>query len=282
MGRMERTCSLVVSAVIAAGLAAVPSTASAHTRPSIVGGRPATGNWAGSLALVVGERAGGEVQECTGTVVAPRLVLTAAHCLFAGDGVKLDPSHVSVFTRRNASRGVRVYRSRVSRTVPDPSYASNSFGDDAGLLVLQNRTAATPLSLDTPAAAAKLTQMGAERVIAGWGDRRPEQVLAQRVPIQAATVVQAAEVCSLDAADDLALAFVPRLELCTVSPVGTSTGACHGDSGGPLLASGAGRVIEVAVISHGDGDCSPRVPTYFTRASVIGPWVGSWISRLRR
>ncbi len=266
---------LVVGAFVTSALAQAAPAAGA-ARPGIVGGSRATGEVAASLVLVVDEGPRGEVQECTGTVVAPRLVLTAGHCLVSTTSAARPAA--SSFLVANGRASAHIHRSRVVRAVTDPKYNEDSFEDDVGLLVLARRFDAPTLDLESPSASAEFASPGAHRVIAGWGERRPGQLFQQRWPFQAAVQIESSEVCALDATDDLALPFAPQSELCTL---GSARGACHGDSGGPLLARSAGHLVEVAVISHGDGDCATSVPTFFTRASAAERWVASWIARLR-
>ncbi|HUA12581.1 MAG TPA: trypsin-like serine protease [Solirubrobacteraceae bacterium] len=278
---MSRTRASWIGVLAAAATVMAPSAAQARLTPGIVGGHPAAGALAASLALVVSEGSGGETEECSGTVVAPRLVLTAAHCLARPSGSGwLAASTFRVVTRARSTRGATVQRSRLVRAFPDPRYSNARFADDAALLVLARPTAAAPVELESAAASPDLSLAGGHRFLAGWGDSRAGQLLPQHVALEAEVVIQPAEVCARDAWQSLALPFVAGDEICTLGPQGAARGACHGDSGGPLLARSDRRVIEVGVVSHGEGDCSTAVPTYLTRSAAISRWVGWWIARL--
>ncbi|KAH8024255.1 hypothetical protein HPB51_022374 [Rhipicephalus microplus] len=54
--------------------------------------------------------------------------------------------------------------------------------------------------------------------------------------------------------------------------------ACHGDSGGPLLALNNRRYVVVGVVAAGDGCALPRTPGIYTRVTAFLPWIMDYIS----
>jgi secreted trypsin-like serine protease len=63
-------------------------------------------------------------------------------------------------------------------------------------------------------------------------------------------------------------------DLCALSPPGSGTGTCEGDSGGPLLAKDAsGNLLEIGLTSVGPADCDTQTPDYYTAIKPIASWV---------
>lgn len=93
---------------------------------------------------------------CTGALVAPDLVLTAAHCLFdKATGARLDPAHIEFMAGWRNGRAA-AYRS-VRRAVTHPDYApatdvtADRVRNDVALLELHhpiNNTRVTPFETD--------------------------------------------------------------------------------------------------------------------------------------
>src|SRR4051794_21336821 len=77
---MRRLLLLLSLGMLAALGASTAALAGPAARPSVVGGIPAgPGSW--SSAAFIADLQGNQGALCTGTVVAPRVVLTAAHCV---------------------------------------------------------------------------------------------------------------------------------------------------------------------------------------------------------
>jgi trypsin len=154
-----------------------------------------------------------------------------------------------------------------------PGLARRVDDGDAALLVLSNPIAAPPLTLATRSFARRL-RGGAQAVMAGWG----VTFFGQRLPTEtlqlAGTVVQGRRWCRVNARP-----FYAKNEICTISPPTYATGACAGDSGGPLFARGpAGRAIEIGIAVHVYGHCSTRRPSVYVSTGAISAWVHTWIA----
>ena len=233
------------------------------------------------MAFVLNVR-GERASACSGTVVAPNLVLTAGHCAVATEtGVTNEAAGYRVVTGvvdwANPERLV----SDVSRVLVYPHMRIYGYHDegwgDAALLVLSTPTTAPAIPLASPADA-NLLRGGTHALVAGWGKTKYHQNQPNEQLMWGKTVVQSQRWCK-----QRAYPFNPEQQICTIdSPIFTS-GTCFGDSGGPLLATrpGVQSLIEIGITSElVSPHCSTRRATVLTRTDLISPWVNRWIGAL--
>jgi secreted trypsin-like serine protease len=244
----------------------------AKANAAIIGGALAQPGMFASVAEIL-DMHGNMVGQCTGTVVAPNLVLTAGHC---AENVKTGIANGST-GYRILTGGVQESSERqistVSGVLPYEGYARKVDDDDAALLVLATATTAPPIRLATGPHRAKL-HAGSRVTIVGWGETHYGQSGPTRVLHWTDSVAQSNRWCKRNAPP-----FYARGEICAIDPPTYATGACSGDSGGPLLAHDAsGEAVEVGIVVHGYTQCSTRLPTVFTRVAPLAAWVQTWIN----
>src|SRR5262245_28278938 len=154
---------------------------------AIIGGTPAQVGTFPWLAYVADFMEGGVLGVCTGTVVGPRLVLTAAHCAENSEtGVLNEASGYRVVTGKDnwAAPPTEKQISTVSRVTVYPFYQRTGLVEgwgDAALLELSSPITARPIPL-ARSAQAQLWQPGTRAQIAGWGDTYPGQPSFTGVP----------------------------------------------------------------------------------------------------
>jgi hypothetical protein len=243
----------------------------APARASIIGGSPAESGTYPWLAYIIDQRG-----RCSGTVVAPTLILTAGHC--AEDietGVVNAPSGYTVVTGNVNWTSPERQVSAVSRVIPYPGFVPSAYYGDAALLELSTPTRAPAIGL-----AADLGGMpdGTAALIAGWGLTYYEQAWFTAQLQWAGTVVKGPAWC-----EQHAVLFSSAGKLCSINPPSYRTGACFGDSGGPLLAQwpSGGVLVQIGITSTVYGACSTTHPTVFTRADLVASWVHGWIEAVK-
>jgi V8-like Glu-specific endopeptidase len=244
---------------------------------SVIGGHNATIKQYPSLAFIEGAVATAGYA-CSGTVVAPRVVLTAGHCVEDLESSSItQPEQIAVATGISNLQHIPVTKiSKVSQVLAYPGFNPSKLQGDAGLLILQSPVTAPPIALAGPEDAA-LYEPNDELTIAGWGidDRATEHAPNQ---LQAGTVpVEEAKRCK-EGTKRFYPFFDPTHQVCALDAPHFQTTTCHGDSGGPAIATRPdGTPVEIGVTSLGDGTCNPTSPAVFTRVDQISSWVQSWI-----
>ncbi|MBM4196594.1 MAG: trypsin-like serine protease [Gammaproteobacteria bacterium] len=160
---------------------------------------------------------------CSAMLIAPRWVLTAAHCTAPGSSVRIG----------HADRGRAAVR-RVAGAYPHPLYDPRSGAFDVGLLRLEEAASAPVVRI---AGTTSLVREAAPALILGWGRRASAQGFSQRLVVS-----------------DIELRDLLREES-RFAYRDAASGPCGGDSGGPLLLRGAdGGWLLAGVASRVVGD----------------------------
>jgi secreted trypsin-like serine protease len=243
-----------------------------RARASIVGGEP------GSIAsfpwlAYVQHRGPVDKFSCGGTVVAPRLVLTAAHCALTGTGRVASASNFLVLTGRADLRDATADRvSSVSSVLVFPEFDPARVLNDAALLVLAAPVDVPPLPLAT-ASDVGLLAGGTPIAIAGWGLTRVDPPNLPAVFRQARSEVKAPSFCRR-----LLRPIIPTYSTASQVCVRSGAGLCNGDSGGPAVATRAdGSAVQIGIVSLKSAvNCDPRGPQVLARVDRVSSWVEAW------
>lgn len=222
-------------------LAAVPAQAAQRPDPRIVNGDPTTadGQYPWTVALVSPTGSATKRAFCGGTLVAARLVLTAAHCTIGSRPIDIDV----VVGDHDLTAVDEAHRFDVTRISLHPS----AQGDDDDIVP---RRDVSMLELDSDEALAtaepvQLAGLGASDTatpfeITGWG--------LTESSTDTVKVMEHAEVDRVDDGDCQTifdglfgeLVFSPVDQLCAIRDPAPAGGddlvdTCNGDSGGPLV-----------------------------------------------
>jgi secreted trypsin-like serine protease len=279
MRGQRRWLAVLGGAILALALwAPGGASASVGAKASIIGGSPASIAQFPYLAYI---EAGNERSgfACTGTVVAPRVVLTAAHCAENVEtGTFSKPGEYAVAIGvANPKQASPENIFAVTETHVFPSFDPGVVHGDAAVLILSRPTTAPPLAL-AGADDAALYEGGASVAVAGWGLTAAQSRQAPANMRSATMTVQKDSTCRRKT-KGFYKDYSGVFQVCLLSPPKNKSGTCFGDSGGPAIAARPdGTAVELAVISVVGPLCTPQAPNVLTRVDYVSSWVAEWIA----
>jgi hypothetical protein len=221
----------------------------AARRAWVVGGSPAAGDAAvvAILARRVECEGASPTLLCTGTLIAPRAVLAAAHCL---DAFGPDGAYEIVFGPTIDSPGVQA-----RRALAHPAYDAATHEHDLAIFQLSRDATSAPAIL--PAAGFAVASGASARVV-GFGatrdDAEPEGI--KRSGLTRVTVVTEG---AFEASADPSM-------------------SCSGDSGGPVFVAGAAGETLAGVTASGDAACNDRA--FNVRVDAHLDWIRARLAEI--
>lgn len=256
--------TLLCTAGLVGLLAGATATAKPQARSSVIGGAVADINQWNFTAAVLNVQTPTSAELCTGSVLSPTKVLTAAHCVG-------NPASMTVRTKSTSLFGSGELLGVASVAIA-PGW-THGFESDLAVLTLKTPTTATPIPLASPDEDVAYTQPGAKLAVAGFGNRNPLAVRKPKYGLLTAANVSAKgcpappwAIC--DSGKRVGTVFRRINRRVKRRPV--RRGVCQGDSGGPLVAyTPAGpRLIGVAEASL--APVSKLNPFYFVVCGLKG------------
>ncbi len=239
------------------------------TASYVVGGTPvAPGNWTATVGLL--EQ--GQVR-CTGTLIAPAVVLTAAHCV-----TDANPTQVRIGSVDSGFGGEVI---AIASATVHPDYLSQ-YSADIAVLQLANPAMTAPVAIAADCVAVETLYDGAPVTIVGFGATDPAGQVYPGVLYEASSTIHDAD-CSEDVVNGIYTGCDSSVRPLGGELVagGGGVDSCYGDSGGPLYVQAADGAWYVAGVtsrglagttSCGNGGIYSRPDAWLSwMESVVGP-----------
>jgi secreted trypsin-like serine protease len=280
---MSRGVTIVATLALALGVSSP-----AH---AVVGGNDAAPGEYPYVAHILIDRS----FQCTGTLVTPRHVVTAAHCssLVPG-GIANVPIgqpgqliELSIGAHKTPSASlVGGYESdgeehMAGEVFVSPGWAGlGSVSHDAAVIELDTPSSKTPVKIAS-AQERSLWTAGTLATIAGFGvtesgGEQPDVLQEARVPIVADEDAAEAYPYLVEGVDPVFGGFESETQVAAGFPEG-GVDTCQGDSGGPLLVPAGSEMRLVGDTSYGAGCAEPGFPGVYGRLAdaTLREWIRS-------
>jgi secreted trypsin-like serine protease len=249
---VRKVASLLVlgmlAGVLSVGQSGARAGAGAEPIRDVVGGEPAPeGRFPWMVRLSMG---------CGGALTAPRVVLTAGHCV-RGSGRDRGIGVIAGVTNLKSGDALTARSVAVIRA---PGFRDETRGDDWAVVKLDR---------DLPLPTLDLGFGAAERgplTILGWG-KTDEGALRQERRLRYAAVPVVPDADCAEAYRRIGVRLNEQESICA-GRRGVDT--CQGDSGGPLVrATGPDKWVQVGIVSWGLGCARKGYPGVYTQVSAF-------------
>jgi len=236
----------------------------------IVGGveaRPGSHPWIVSLQM-------GESHFCGGTIIAPDVVVTAAHCVADGN-----PDVIVAGAHDHYRPNSNVQRSRPSRVVYHQRYNPDTTLNDIAVIKL-----ATPFKFNANVQPACLPEASeqvpdnSQGTVAGWGLTREGGGDTSNILMQVGIPVISQTSCARQYASQ-GIRIDGAAMLCAGYPQGGKD-SCQGDSGGPFVFKGTNGYTLHGVVSFGVGCARAGSPGVYARVSNYIQWINATVKSM--
>ncbi|MFI5932866.1 S1 family peptidase [Actinoplanes sp. NPDC051494] len=237
---------IVASVAVVGQLAASAQDQARPVRDVVGGDRAPDGTFPWMVRLSMG---------CGGVLTAPRVVLTAGHCV---TGTGKDKT-IGVIAGVTDLRSADARTARSVQVIRAEGFQDETKGDDWAVIKLDRALDLPTLDLG------RATDEKGPLTVVGWG-QTSENTSKQEKRLRYATVAPIPDVQCAKAYKKVGVKVVQNETLCAGS---TGVDTCQGDSGGPLARKSGGKWVQVGIVSWGLGCARKEYPGVYTQVSAF-------------
>jgi len=194
---------------------------------------------------------------CGGSLIAPRVVLSAAHCSGYVKYVNIG--------RHDTNDKTEVYETfQIVEEIVHPNYNDNTLDYDFMMLRINGKSKYTPVEIDDGSSD---LSVGEDLTVMGWG-RTTEGGSVSNVLLEAEVDAISDNQCKRK------MSGITDRMFCANRVVGGITyDACQGDSGGAIINKADSKLV--GVVSWGEGCARPGKPGVYSRVRNQYQWIKS-------
>jgi trypsin len=203
-----------------------------------------------------------DLNGCGGSLIAPNIVLTVAHCDTSGSSLVNTNALVGAYERQQDTFGAKSVNIAAQRNHPD--YNDVVLENDFMLLKLSeevNSKSPVTLSLNddfnSPADGTDLTVLGV-------GFTTQDAFQLPNVDVHVVNIDECNDAYTNQVIEDVMF--------CAGVPQGFMD-SCQGNSGGPIIQRNGNEHVQVGVVSWGHGCAEPGFPGIYARVSSVHEWI---------